>query len=186
MARRVKGATEQFVDEALATLAGIELFEAADEDHDIAAVGQGFFDQRSAGAAGRVIVDANKAKAVALRSVRIVSDQVGVSGGLVEQIGLIVRVNGAYGHAVDAAGQQGLDDALLVGDPFAGHLHLSVGGKFGGRGFHSFGGNGPKGTNAIGDESDLGLGHRLRLIATATGNKNQGKEQKGHFHSLSR
>ena len=87
MARRVKGATEQFINEALAALTGVELFEAADENHDIAAVGQGFFDRRSAGATSRVVVDANKSKAIALRSVRVVGDQIGVSGGLVEQIG---------------------------------------------------------------------------------------------------
>ena len=81
-------------------------------------------------------------------------------------------------------GQQGLDNALLVGDPFAGHLHLSIGGKFSGSGFDSFGGNGPKGANAIGDKSDLGIGRRFRRIAT--GDKNQGEEQKRHFHSLSR
>ena len=84
------------------------------------------------------------------------SNQVGVSGSLVEQVGLIVRVDGAYGHPVDAASEQGLDDALLIGDPFAGHLHLGVGGKFGSRGFDSFGGDSPKGTNAIGDERRFG------------------------------
>ena len=108
-------------------------------------------------------------------------EQVGVSGGLVEQVGLIVRVDGAYGHAVDAAGQQGLDDALLIGDPFAGHLHLSVGGKLGSSSLNSFGGNSPKRTNAVGDESDLGVSRRLWRVATATGDENQGKKQKGTF-----
>ena len=66
VARRIKGATEQFVNEALAALAGVELFETTDENHDIAAIGQRFFDQCPTSATGRVVVDANKAKAVAL------------------------------------------------------------------------------------------------------------------------
>ena len=73
----------------------------------------------------------------------------------------MIGIDGTDGDAVDAAGQERLDDALLVGDALAGHLHFGVGVKF-------LGGDRPERTDAIGDEGDLGLLVGRGGVAAAT------------------
>ena len=95
-------------------------------------------------------------------------DEVGVGSGLVEEVGLVIGIDGTDGDAVDAAGQERLDDALLVGDALAGHLHFGVGVKFLGGLCDALGGDRSERTDAIGDEGDLGLLVGRGGVAAAT------------------
>ena len=76
----------------------------------------------------------------------------------------MIGIDGTDGDAVDAAGHERLDDALLVGDALAGHLHFGVGVKFLG----ALGGDRSERTDAIGDEGDLGLLVGRGGVAAAT------------------
>src|SRR5262249_3570132 len=98
--------------DAAKTLASVLGVLVADEDHDLAAIGQGLLDQFTGLASGGNIVGADIAGAIALGGVAILADQQGMARGFIKQIGLVIGVLGADGDPIDSAGEQVLHDLL--------------------------------------------------------------------------
>src|SRR5207244_5961771 len=116
----------------------------------------GLLDELAAHAAGVVVVHADVAQPLAGRRVGIVRDQVRARRDFVEQITLVVRIDGADGDAVDLLGDQLLYHAFLVGDAGGRHGHfeidvdLLVGGSVAGALLRDL----PEVGNAVGDVGD--------------------------------
>src|SRR5437764_4776954 len=87
----------------------------ADEDHDLAALRQGRLDEFAGLAARGAVVRADVAGAVALRRVRVLRDDEDALGRVVDHLRLVRGVDGADRHAVNALGEQVVNDALLLG-----------------------------------------------------------------------
>jgi hypothetical protein len=82
---------------------------------DLAALRQRLLDERARLAAGRDVVRADVAGALAVRRVRVLREDERLLRQVVDEAGLVVRIDGAHGDAVDALGEQVVHDALLLG-----------------------------------------------------------------------
>ena len=178
---------QRFFD-TLVTIFGVLRITLADEDHDLAAVGQRLFDQIAGLLACRVIVCAEIAGAVALRRVAVLCKDQRLPGDVVEQLCLVGRIDRRDGDAVYAAGEQVVNDALLFGGgAFAGNLefHVNVVEFFVGL-FAAALGDCPEVGGVVGHESQLLLLAAGRAAEQQEGDEHAGKQSgvKGEFHAF--
>ncbi len=87
--------------------------EHADEDHDLAALWQSFFDQFAGLTSCRDVVRSDITGAITVRRIAVLRDDERWLGGAIQHRRLVLRVNRADGDAVNAFCEQVIDDALL-------------------------------------------------------------------------
>ncbi len=118
------GARQRLLDSLLA-LARVLRVEPADEDDDLAALGQRLRDLGAGGAPGRDVVGADVGEALRRGRVGVVGDEERALGDLIEQRGHVGGIDRRDRDAVDAAREQVLEDPLLLVDR-AGLRHAEV------------------------------------------------------------
>ena len=105
----------------------IARIQLADEQHDASALGQDLSDQPTCLTAGGAIIGADVTGAVALRRITVLSYDNRLLGSLIDQLRLIVGINGADSQSTDTFGQQVIDNALLLSSsPICRNLELHV------------------------------------------------------------
>lgn len=125
-AGRVLGAVEQFVDHPLAAQPGVVLLHPADQNHDLAAVGQRLLDQPAAHPPGDVVVHPDEDLALGLGRVGVMGDQGGPLRDPVEQFDLVGRVDRAHRDAGDASGDEVFQHVLLLRSAVGRHQHRDL------------------------------------------------------------
>ena len=139
----------------MAALLGVELFEAADEEHHLSAVGQRFLYESAGGATGFVVVHAHEAKALRVGRIGVVRDDRAARGDFVDEVHLVLGVHRADGDAVDAAREQALDHALLIHGALGRHEDFAFDAEFLLGRAHAGGGGVPERVHAVGDVGEL-------------------------------
>src|ERR1017187_10355324 len=94
-------------------IVGVLRAERADKDHDFAALRQRLLDQLAGLPPRGNIVRAHVAGPPAVRGIAVVGDKQRLSGRLIEEQGLVGRINRTDGNTVHAFGQQVIDNAPL-------------------------------------------------------------------------
>ena len=105
-------AGERFV-KALKAFDGVLHIFDADEDHDLAAVGKGFFYEFATLATSLDVVCAQIADTIAIGSIAIDADDVGVVGPLVDHAHLIIGACRTDGDSFGSTNEEVVDDLLL-------------------------------------------------------------------------
>ncbi len=179
----------QLVEDALPPLAGVERGEVADEDGDGPAVGQRLLDQSADGLAAFVVVGADVADAAGVGGVVVHGQQLHLARDLVEVFLLVLGVDDADGHGLDALADDAVDDLALDGGvalrrPFK--EQRDVGFR---RGLVRPGlGDGPERFRVVGYEGHLRLSG-IRLAARQQGERQrgrQGPDDAERFHDATR
>ena len=157
LAKRLMRAIQQLVDDALPTLAGVELLQPADENHHLASVRDRRLDQLAKRAAGLVVVRADVQLPVTLGSIGVVRDQHGLLGRFVEERRLVLSIDGADGDALDTLGQQCFQYAFLVRQALGRHVDLALDAEFRLGLMHAGRAEIPEWVDAIGHVGDASL-----------------------------
>src|SRR5205085_1040761 len=144
-------------------LAGILRVEHADKDPDGATLRQSLFHQFPGLPTCGDVVGADVTSSVAVGRVAVLRKDKRLAGDAVEQLRLVLWINRADRHAVNAFGNEVFDDALLPGSrAITGHLELDCYiGQFGGSLLCPLARNRPEVRRVVGDK-----GQPQFLVAT--------------------
>ena len=154
--------TEDLVDHTLAAQSCVVLFESADEDGHLAAVGQCFLDQFAAHPSRFIIVDSNETDPFGIGGIGVVGDQQRLLGDTIEEGSLIDRIDGADGDTVDTFDHQVLDDSLLIRQSIGGHVEGGIDPDLGCGILDTLACQDPEVGDSVGDECEPGRGIGVR------------------------
>ena len=150
------GAGEGFFD-AAGAFEGILGIAVADEEHDFAAVGEGFLDEGAGLFAGGFVIGADIGDAFAGGGIAVAADEEGLVGDVVEEGGLVIGVVHADGDAVHALGDKVIEDLALFGGGAGGgdaEIDINIAEFLGGLVAAGVG-KGPEVRGVVADEGEL-------------------------------